>query len=186
MFPGQSTPEQIVPIMCLVAEMSGTVLNCLTNHWRSDMHLRIPPPIVAVAAAALIWVIGPLVPGLSFKFPGQQAIAAGLVAIGVVLDLVCVADFFRRRTTVNPLHPEKAARLITSGAYRMSRNPMYLGLSLALLGWAFFISNAAGVLVVPVFMFYLTQFQIKPEEQALEQLFGADYHAYAAKVRRWL
>jgi protein-S-isoprenylcysteine O-methyltransferase Ste14 len=96
------------------------------------------------------------------------------------------ASFRRARTTVNPLKPESASSLVASGVYRVSRNPMYVGLCLVLLGWAVMLSNVLAYAIVPVFVLYMNRFQIGPEEAALERVFGADYVAYRARVRRWL
>ncbi|HEV8366930.1 MAG TPA: isoprenylcysteine carboxylmethyltransferase family protein, partial [Pyrinomonadaceae bacterium] len=75
---------------------------------------------------------------------------------------------------------------VSTGVYRFTRNPMYLGLLLTLLGWAAFLSNPASLLFVPIFVLYINRFQIKPEEQVLSSLFGAEYMAYKSRVRRWL
>jgi protein-S-isoprenylcysteine O-methyltransferase Ste14 len=76
--------------------------------------------------------------------------------------------------------------LVTTGVYRFTRNPMYLGLLLTLLAWAAFLFNPVALLFVPIFVLYINRFQIKPEEQVLSSLFGAEYMAYKGRVRRWL
>jgi len=73
-----------------------------------------------------------------------------------------------------------------SGVYRLTRNPMYLGFLLVLLGWAIFLSNALAFLLLPAFIFYMNRFQIEPEEKALTSLFGQQFVAYTSRVRRWL
>ena len=75
---------------------------------------------------------------------------------------------------------------MSSGVYRISRNPMYLGFFLALAGWALYLSNAVAVLLLPVFLAYMTQYQIKPEERALLAKFGPEFAQYMASVRRWM
>ncbi len=87
---------------------------------------------------------------------------------------------------MNPIKPGAASSLVSSGVYRFTRNPMYLGLSVTLLGWAVFLSNWLALLAVPVFVLYINRFQIDPEERVLSSLFGAEYAAYKEKVRRWL
>jgi protein-S-isoprenylcysteine O-methyltransferase Ste14 len=87
---------------------------------------------------------------------------------------------------VNPLKPDATTVLVTAGIYRFTRNPMYIGLTLTLLGWAAFLGNLLAFALLPLFVFYITQFQIKPEERALRSLFGSIYEDYCAKVRRWL
>ncbi len=87
---------------------------------------------------------------------------------------------------MNPIKPGAASSLVSSGVYRFTRNPMYLGLSVTLLGWAMFLSNPLALLAVPLFVLYINRFQIDPEERVLSSLFGAEYAAYKEKVRRWL
>ncbi|MFL6647317.1 MAG: methyltransferase family protein, partial [Sulfurifustaceae bacterium] len=89
-------------------------------------------------------------------------------------------------TTKDPRHPERATALVTGGIYRITRNPMYLGLALVLVGWGIFLSNVLSLLGVVVFLGYLNRFQIVPEERALEARFGEAYRQYKQTVRRWL
>ncbi|MGO2387344.1 MAG: methyltransferase family protein, partial [Psychrobacter sp.] len=97
-----------------------------------------------------------------------------------------VAQFKKAQTTVNPHTPEKSTNLVTSGIYRYTRNPMYLGLVLVLLGWAFYLSHLLPFMLVPVFMIYMTRFQIQPEEKMMAQKFGREYQVYLSRVRRWI
>jgi protein-S-isoprenylcysteine O-methyltransferase Ste14 len=75
---------------------------------------------------------------------------------------------------------------VTGGVFRWSRNPMYLGMLVALAGWAAYLSNALAALLLPAFVAYLNRFQIRPEEQALLARFGPSYSEYMATVRRWI
>lgn len=150
------------------------------------LETRIPPPVVAAACAGAIWGIARLWPETRIDFPGREAVAFGLLVLGLAMDMVSVAGFFRARTTVSPLAPSKAAKLVTTGLYRLTRNPMYLGMALALSGVAVWMASPWGAAALAVFMAYITRFQILPEERALRERFGADYDAYAARVRRWI
>lgn len=87
---------------------------------------------------------------------------------------------------MNPIRPTATSSLVTSGPFRLTRNPMYLSLGFYLLAWAAYLSSVWALLLVPVFMLYINEFQIKPEERALSSLFGPEYAAYKARVRRWL
>lgn len=87
---------------------------------------------------------------------------------------------------MNPIKPMATSSLVTSGVFRLTRNPMYLSLLLYLLAWAAYLSNVLALLFAPVFMLYINEFQIKPEERALSSLFGPEYAAYKERVRRWL
>jgi protein-S-isoprenylcysteine O-methyltransferase Ste14 len=128
----------------------------------------------------LAWVA----PALTFPIP--SLLAFPVAAVGVSLDAVALVHFLRSRTTINPLKPESASALVTGGIYRLTRNPMYLGLATLLLAWAFYLGNLAALAGVPVFILYMNRFQIAAEERALEARFGAEYAAYRARVRRWL
>jgi protein-S-isoprenylcysteine O-methyltransferase Ste14 len=110
----------------------------------------------------------------------------GLVLAGAVTCLAGVFSFQRAKTTVNPMKPNSASALVASGIYKYSRNPMYSGFVLILLGWALWLSNAWALLVLPAFVLYMNRFQIWPEERALMALFGQDYREYHSRVRRWL
>lgn len=112
------------------------------------------------------------------------AIVVALVGIGVAV--AGVLEFKRAKTTVNPLVPNKATSVVTSGIFRLTRNPMYLGLAATLLGVTIWWLSIVGVAVVVAFCLYLTRFQIQPEERALRAQFGQEFTEYMARVRRWL
>jgi protein-S-isoprenylcysteine O-methyltransferase Ste14 len=97
-----------------------------------------------------------------------------------------IVSFRRAKTTVNPMKPSSSSSLVISGIYKYTRNPMYLGFVLVLLGWAAFLSNLAALALVPAFVLYLNYFQIMPEEHVLASLFPDAYPAYRARVRRWI
>jgi protein-S-isoprenylcysteine O-methyltransferase Ste14 len=116
----------------------------------------------------------------------RLAAAAAIALVGIGFSAAGVLAFRRARTTVNPTTPEKATALVSSGAYRITRNPMYVGLAWVLVAWAVFLSSGWALLGVVAFVLYIGRFQIAPEERALAQLFGSEYAAYRARVRRWL
>ena len=150
------------------------------------LELKVPPPIVALFMAGFSWLVSRAAPTLGFVLPHRNAIVLALLVAGVCVSVLGVASFRRARTTVNPLKPEKASTLVTSGIYRFTRNPMYLGLLSVLLGWAFFLANVLAFVFLPVFILYLNRFQIEPEERVLASVFGQEFTAYQSKVRRWL
>jgi len=82
--------------------------------------------------------------------------------------------------------PDKSTTLVTDGIYRISRNPMYLGLLFLLVAASLYFSSFLSILIIPAFIWYLTEFQIKPEEESLKRVFGEDYETYLKKVRRWV
>lgn len=139
-----------------------------------------------VAVAGIMGLVATLAPALSFVVPGAAVVTSLLVAAGVVLALLGLVAFYRASTTVDPAHPGGASSLVTGGIYRVSRNPMYLGMLLLLLGWAVWLAHPFSFLVLPLFVVYLNRFQIKPEERTLHEKFGEAFVTYARAVRRWL
>lgn len=150
------------------------------------LELKVPPPAIAVTVAAVMWLISVATPTLILSLPLRLTLAISLAAVGSVVALSGIVSFARSRTTMNPLKPEAATTLVDSGVYRFSRNPMYLGILLILLGWAALLGSALAVLVLPGFVWYMNRFQIIPEERALLERFGSAFAAYSTKARRWL
>jgi len=150
------------------------------------LDLRIPPLMLVAVFVVGIALVTVYVPLVAITFPGHKYAAAALVLAGLLLALVGVLQFRRARTTVNPMSPAKASALVSSGIYRRSRNPMYLGMALLLLGVAAWGSTLAGYLLVLAFCWFLTRFQIIPEERALLAAFGQEFAQYMARVRRWI
>ena len=150
------------------------------------VELKVPPPLVALFMAGLSWLAAWAAPTLRFVLPHRNGIVLALFVAAVCVSVLGVASFRRARTTLNPLRPENASVLVMSGIYRYTRNPMYLGLLLALLAWAIFLSNALAFVFLPAFILYMNRFQIAPEERVLVSMFGQEFTAYLSKVRRWL
>src|SRR4051794_39186552 len=103
------------------------------------MELKIPPPVVALLVGVAMWGISRLAitvlgPALDLPRLTRAALAAPFIVAGIVISLLGVATFRRARTTINPMKPDAASSLVTGGIYRFTRNPMYLGLTLGLLG----------------------------------------------------
>jgi len=113
-------------------------------------------------------------------------IAYVFIAVGILFDLSAVSQFFRSKTTVNPIKPNNTQTIVSTGMYRISRNPMYLGMLFLLTGWAIHLSTLSPFLLLPVFIWVLTIQQIIPEEKILEQKFGDSYLHYKQQVRRWI
>lgn len=133
-----------------------------------------------------MWGLSAALPTAAFLLPGSLLVAIAFAFVGGAIALSGVFAFRRHSTTTNPMSPDKAESIVTDGIYRFTRNPMYVGLTLALVGWAIFLENAAALLVPPLFVVYMTYFQIKPEERALLEKFGRTYADYMAVVRRWV
>lgn len=150
------------------------------------LELKIPPGVLGVAIWSAMWAAAKLRPSLEIRLPGLVWIAAGLALAGGVVVAMAIVELRRADTTLNPTRPDSSARLVTSGIYRWTRNPMYLGVLLFLCSWALVLANSLALLGLPVFFAYLTRYQIQPEERALAERFGAEFVAYQSRVRRWL
>ena len=150
------------------------------------MRVRIPPPLLAVAAAALMWWLDRRMPVVRLLMPPWNRIGWVFICVGFGIDLTSIAEFLRAKTTVNPIRIERAARLVVTGLYRVSRNPMYLGLLTVLFGWAVILGSLAPFLVMVTVERLLVVMQIKAEEAALAAKFGDEYVDYTRRVRRWI
>jgi protein-S-isoprenylcysteine O-methyltransferase Ste14 len=152
----------------------------------SKLELKIPPPIVALVVGAAMWALSRVTPVLAIHGVASTVAAVAIAIVGGGIGLAGNLAFHHAKTTANPFKPELASSLVTRGVYRITRNPMYLGLLLALVGWAVYLVSAWCLLGPVVFAAYVTEFQIKPEERILRSLFGDEYAKYASRVRRWV
>jgi len=152
----------------------------------SAFELKLPPVALGAIAAALMWCVSAAAPAFDFLFPANSVSSANLALIGALTCLAGVVSFRRAETTVNPMKPGSTTSLVVSGIYRYTRNPMYLGFLLILLGWAVVLSNVLALVVLPMFVVWMNCFQISPEERELASLFPNDYAQYRGRVRRWL
>lgn len=147
---------------------------------------RVPPPIVALLVALAMWWASrwsvASAPPEFVRWP----LAVALGVVGIAFDLWGLLAFRRAKTTVNPMKPQSASSMVDSGIYRVTRNPMYVGLVFILCGWAVFLWSWWALPGPFAFAAYIGRFQIAPEEKALTTLFGDEYLSYKARVRRWL
>lgn len=152
----------------------------------SSLELKIPPPAVALLFGFLMWLASSLVAPIEVPFGPRVAVALLLASLGLAFGVSAMVAFRQAKTTMNPIKPATTSSLVTTGPFRFTRNPMYLSLLLYLLAWAVYLSNLLPLLFLPVFVLYINQFQIKPEERVLSSLFGQEYAAYKERVRRWI
>jgi protein-S-isoprenylcysteine O-methyltransferase Ste14 len=150
------------------------------------LELKIPPPLVALFTAILMWLTPRLAGSLAIPVGLRRGAALALFCLGLSIAASALAAFRRAGTTANPIKASSASALVSSGIYRFTRNPMYLGLLVALFAWAVFLSNPLALLFLPVYVIYINRFQIIPEERVIASLFGTQYLAYKENVRRWL
>jgi protein-S-isoprenylcysteine O-methyltransferase Ste14 len=150
------------------------------------VRLKVPPPLVyaVLLAAALVlhwWVLPGNLPG------GTTVTVTGAVmtVAGLAFSLTAAATVLRRGTTLAPHHP--VTRLVTTGPFRISRNPMYTGLTVGVLvGPALWIGTWWPLVLAPVCVVAVLWLVILPEEAYLAEQFGDDYTRYRSTVRRWL
>jgi len=148
------------------------------------LNTKIPPPIVTILFAVLIFYFSESFAyiGLPFKI----YISLFFVLLGFFITFSSARNFKKKETTVNPIKPEETSQLVTDGFFKITRNPMYLGMLLFLLGLSIYNGLIVGLVILPLFVGYITFFQIIPEENAMIKIFGEDYKAYMKKVRRWI
>ena len=152
----------------------------------SALELKVPPPLVAATVAGAMFAASWLWPWAVFAVPFGSILASLLAIVGLAIAIAGTVAFRRAQTTVNPMKPETASSLVSSGVYGFTRNPMYLGLVLLITGFALHLANGWALVGPALLALYLTRFQIIPEERAMAQLFGAEFEAYVSRVRRWI
>ena len=150
------------------------------------LEARIPPPLIALVIGVGMWGVGKWQAALAVDPRWQLAVA---ILLGVIAFSVAFAGFLALRgagTTVDPVNVDRASSVVTNGVYGITRNPMYVGLTILLAAWAVWLSVPWAFLGPVVLAMYTHRFQILPEERAMEEKFGAEYLAYKQRVRRWL
>lgn len=150
------------------------------------MNLKIPPVVQFFICASLMWATKRLTLSSHFTFDYQQELSMLLVGLAIGIGFLAVFSFKRANTTVDPTQPEKVSTLVTSGIYRYTRNPMYLALLILLVALFIWLGNGYSLFVLPLFVWYISRFQILPEEKTLTQHFGHQFIDYCKKTRRWI
>ncbi len=161
-------------------------MNRLRHPPMSSLELKIPPPVVALIAATLMWLVSGGIPALEAVGLLNLAIVILLAVAGAGCDILALLAFYRAKTTINPMKPGTTSAMVTGGIYGVTRNPMYVGLVLFLGAWAAYLWSWWPLLGPVAFVLYISRFQIAPEEKVLTEKFGQDYLRYRAKVRRWI
>ena len=150
------------------------------------LHLTVPPPVVAIVFGLMIWRLSKALPVYD-PDPNFRLIAAlTLFGMAVTIDIWALLSFRKQKTTIDPRYPHKTSSIVTCGIYNYTRNPMYLGLVLVLSATSIYFTTLFGFFAVAAFILYMNDFQIRPEEEALEKQFGKEYLSYKSSVRRWI
>ncbi|MDG3088006.1 isoprenylcysteine carboxylmethyltransferase family protein [Vibrio hannami] len=150
------------------------------------LKLKIPPVFVFLICIALIYFFDRMVVQLALELPARYAVFAICFVASGIFGLAGIYEFKKAKTSVHPVDIDKATTVVDSGIYRLSRNPMYFGLLLLLIGSAYMLQNVLSMLVCLLFVWYMNRFQIEPEEQHLTAKFGESYTRYKKRVRRWI
>ena len=145
---------------------------------------KIPPPLVTLIFALAIYFSSRYF--IVIEIPMRSILSSIFIILGIFVTFSSARIFKKKETTVNPMKPDQATTLVTDGMFKITRNPMYLGMLLLLFGLSVLKGLIAGFIFLPLFVLYITIFQIIPEEEAMLNLFGEDYKSYSNKVRRWL
>ena len=148
------------------------------------METKIPPPIVTLAFSLSIYFSRGMFPAVEVW--NSFYLGVFLLFLGFFILISAVRLFRKDKTTVNPLSPDQATKLVTDGIFKYSRNPMYLGMALVLTSIAVFFNLLGGIILIALFCAYITKFQIIPEERAMSDLFSDDFDKYIKETRRWV
>ena len=152
----------------------------------SNLDFKIPPLLLVCAWALIMWALSTLIPMGSLAYKYNIAVFGIFFTLGFIALISGVLHFGKVGTTVNPTAPAKSRTLVTFGIYRITRNPMYLGLLLMLVGWGIYLSNSISLFSLVGFVAYMNKFQITPEERILRGKFGQEYESYTKQTRRWI
>ena len=147
---------------------------------------RIPPPFLTMLVALAMWGASYIAPPFALGATAHYALVGVFLVVGGLSGFPAFAAFARAKTTIDPVHIDRASSLVTSGVYRFTRNPMYVGLTSLLLSWASYLASPWLLLGPLFFVLFMTRFQILPEERMMAAKFGAAYTDYWRSVRRWL
>jgi protein-S-isoprenylcysteine O-methyltransferase Ste14 len=148
------------------------------------MHTKIPPPLVTLVFGLAIYFSRRLFPIIEFEH--ASILSFIFLTIGLFVLISAARAFKVSKTTINPLKPEQATSLVTVGIFRLSRNPMYLGMAFILSSLTLSFNLIGGAMFVALFCMYITTYQIIPEELAMKKIFPQEFDDYAQSTRRWM
>ncbi|MEW2913141.1 isoprenylcysteine carboxylmethyltransferase family protein [Leisingera sp. JC11] len=146
--------------------------------------LDVPPLWLAGFAAAAWLQPAHFAFGLSFGGAWAEFLAGILVGGGILLALLAITEMRRQKTTVIP--HQTPSRLVQSGIFSRTRNPIYLGDVLILAGLILWFDAVLSLPLIPVFLWVLEKRFVIPEEDRMRRTFRADWARYEQKVRRWM
>ncbi|WP_461516296.1 methyltransferase family protein [Porticoccus sp.] len=151
-----------------------------------DLKLKIPPLLICVLVALLMWLCARWLDVHTSYGALWSLLVILVMVVGLTISSLAVLTLYLGKTTLDPRFPHKTLRVITKGLYGYSRNPIYLGLLVILLGWNLCLDSLYATPGLPLYMGLVTWLQILPEERVLAERFGDAYRGYCLQVRRWL
>ena len=146
--------------------------------------IKIPPPLIVLVLIVSIYFSSKKIHLINI--PLQLEISIFILSAGILIFVNPVLQFIKSKTTVNPIQFEEVNKLVTSGIFKYSRNPMYLGMLMIVLSTSIFYLNIYSILTPLLFILWINKFQIKREEEFLIEKFGDEYLSYKKKTRRWI
>ena len=145
--------------------------------------VKIHPPILTFIFIFLAFLANWMAP-VQFDAQWLSYIGFAIAIIGFLLPFFAIREFMKAKTTVDPHGSVNA--IVSSGIYRFSRNPIYVGFVLMLIGFPLYSGTYWGLILAPLLIVSFNQLVIKHEEAYLEKKFGEQYTGYKSRVRRWL
>lgn len=150
------------------------------------LELKVPPVVVFLIFASVFWSVDTWFPVFDVDIPFRLTLVVFLTGTALLVGVWSIWLFYRNGTTVHAHKPHETERLVTSGPYKHSRNPMYLALSMVLIALAIYLTDLLSLMLMPGFFAYMTRFQIIPEERKMARKFGDEFEEYAENTPRWL
>ncbi len=171
--------------MSKIVKINATEMKAKSN-LALNLELKVVPVVQVLICMLLITCSYYLLPTLNYSFKYSNTLSLVILVMAVFIVGIAIINFKQSKTTVNPTKPEQASKVVNTGIYHYSRNPMYLAMLLVLLAFCLYFENVVGFFTLPLFVWYIGKFQIIPEEKILTALFGKPYDEYVKSVRRWL
>ena len=148
-----------------------------------NLKTKIPPPLITLICILIIYFFEK---EFIFFEDWNIYISGFFLFWGLIVIAFAVFKFAKTKTTVDPTKPSKTSSLVISGIYRITRNPMYLGMLFLIISFTFYKLSLIGAIVIPSFIFYINKYQIEPEEYEMRKKFGENFEDYCKKVDRWI
>ena len=167
--------------MLIVKDLSSQ--NTIDIKMKKYLNTKIPPPLVTMLCIGIIYLFEIQI---EYSHPNLKTVGIIFLILGLIIIFLAVLKFIKTKTTVDPTRPHKTSNLVITGIYKITRNPMYLGMLFLIIAYAIYNNNIIGCIIIPVFIFYINKFQIEPEEIEMRKKFGESFENYCKKVNRWL